>query len=408
MKGYPLRYLQGYLRIRISGQAVERFINTCSYKGIKLWELSSQQSYYEMNITIKDFKKLKPVIRKTRTKVFIVKRTGFPFFLQQYKRRKFFLSGIFFCTILIYIASGFIWSVDIKGNYSISTENILLFLNSIDIRKGIKIKEVNCNEISRKIRQTYNDIIWVSTSVDGTKLTIVIKENMDSKDILSNQETDVPYDIISDDTYEITDIVIRKGIANVKSGDMVNRGDILVSGQIPVSNDAKEIINYQYCVSDADIIGKKTIVYEDEMNDTTTFKDKHEIKKMEYFLVTGDYRFKLGNINHNYTNHEIYSSQKKFGPIIYGIRQVIPYEKKQKQYTSLEIQKILTSNFQYYCKELEKKGVVILKNNVKIYTWSDKAKATGELTIKKPIGRKVKSVLLETGDYIDGNDGNNN
>jgi len=84
MKGYPLRYLQGYLRIRISGQAVERFINTCSYKGIKLWELSYQQSYYEMNITIKDFKKLKPVIRKTRTKVFIVKRTGFPFFLQQY------------------------------------------------------------------------------------------------------------------------------------------------------------------------------------------------------------------------------------------------------------------------------------------------------------------------------------
>ena len=43
-----------------------------------------------------------------------------------------------------------------------------------------------------------------------------------------------------------------------------------------------------------------------------------------------------------------------------------------------------------------------------IYLQIDKAKATGELTIKKPIGRKVKSVLLVTGDYIDGNDGNNN
>ena len=33
--------------------------------------------------------------------------------------------------------------------------------------------------------------------------------------------------------------------------------------------------------------------------------------------------------------------------------------------------------------ELKKKGVVILQNNVKIYTWSDKAKAAGILTIEQ-------------------------
>ena len=69
---------------------------------------------------------------------------------------------------------------------------------------------------------------------------------------------------------------------------------------------------------------------------------------------------------------------------------------------------MLSANFQYYCRELEKKGVVILKNNVKIYTWSDKAKAKGTLTVEMPIGHRVKSQLLETGDHIDGNDGNNN
>ena len=72
------------------------------------------------------------------------------------------------------------------------------------------------------------------------------------------------------------------------------------------------------------------------------------------------------------------------------------------------IQKLLSKNFQYYCNELEKKGVVILQNDVKIYTWSDKAKAYGEITVEMPVGQLTKTKLIEIGEHIDGNDGNNN
>lgn len=408
MRGKFFRYLQGYIRIRISGQTVERFINACSHKGIKLWNLSSHATHYEMNITIKDFKRLKPVIRKTRTKVMIVERTGFPFFLKQYKRRYFFVSGFFLCVFLIYLCSNYIWNIEIKGNHSYSTENLMHYLTSIDIERGMRISDIDCSEISRKIRQTYDDIIWVSTSVNGSELLIRVKENEDSKEIFTSTNSNEPYDIISEDTFEITRLIIRNGIVNVKKGDTVKAGDLLVSGQIPVYNDAKEITNYQYCISDADIYGKKTIIYEDQINYQTFEKDYYDIKKTEYFCIIGDCRLQFGNLMNTYNHFQEYSKQKKLGPFVYGIREVIPYEKREKKYTFLEIQQILTANFQYYCEELEKKGVVILKNNVKIYTWSDKAKATGELTIERPIGHKVKSKLLETGDYIDGNDGNNN
>ena len=408
MKGKLLQYLQGYLCIRISGQAVERFINTCSYKGIKLWGLTPKPSYYEVNILVKDFKKLKPVIRKTRTKVTIVKRTGFPFFINQYKNRRLLIAGLFICIFLVYFSSKFIWNIEITGNYSNSTENIMLYLNSLDIKTGIKKTEVDCYKISRKLRQSYDDIIWVSASVNGTNLIVQIKENFDTNEMLYKTENVVPYDIVADDSYVIADIVIRSGIVNVKKGDSVKTGDILVSGQIPVHNDAKEIINYQYCIADADIYGKKTIHYEDELPYITYDKHLYETKKTEYFFKIGFCRFRFGSIHQKYAHFMEYSKQNKIGPFTYGIREVVPYEKKERDYSRSEIQEILTSNFKYYCKELEKKGVVILKNNVKINTWSDQAKATGELLIKQPFGRKVKSQLLETGDHIDGNDGNNN
>lgn len=75
-----LQYISGYLRIRVEGYSPERFINLCSYHGIYLWNLKPCGHAYEMNISVRGFRELKPVIRKTRTKVVIMERAGFPFY----------------------------------------------------------------------------------------------------------------------------------------------------------------------------------------------------------------------------------------------------------------------------------------------------------------------------------------
>ena len=107
----------------------------------------------------------------------------------------------------------------------------------------------------------FDDIIWVSASIEGTRLIIQIKENEDAKidnktdikeDIYPN--SDAGTDLVSDCTGTIVRIITRKGIPMVREGTSVNPGDILVSGQIPILNDAKEITGYESCHSDADIL----------------------------------------------------------------------------------------------------------------------------------------------------------
>ncbi len=34
-----IRYIKGYIRIRVIGYSAERFLNACSHKGIFLWGL---------------------------------------------------------------------------------------------------------------------------------------------------------------------------------------------------------------------------------------------------------------------------------------------------------------------------------------------------------------------------------
>ena len=93
-----LQYISGYLRIRVEGYSPERFINLCSYHGIYLWNLKPCGHAYEMNISVRGFRELKPVIRKTRTKVVIMERAGFPFFFTQIPKAE----AVFRWNLLLY------------------------------------------------------------------------------------------------------------------------------------------------------------------------------------------------------------------------------------------------------------------------------------------------------------------
>ncbi len=66
---------------------------------------------------------------------------------------------------------------------------------------------------------------------------------------------------------------------------------------------------------------------------------------------------------------------------------------------------------------MEKKGVEIIENDVKIYTGQNESSAKGNLTVRMPIGKEKAAKLLkipekkeepekETGEKTDGNDGN--
>lgn len=79
MLRYILNNLAGYLRIRVEGYSPERFLNLCCYHGIFLWNLRPAKGAYEMNIRVRDFRRLRPMVRKSRAKVRIIQKRGVPF-----------------------------------------------------------------------------------------------------------------------------------------------------------------------------------------------------------------------------------------------------------------------------------------------------------------------------------------
>ena len=391
------KYIAGYLKIQITGYSPERFLNMCSHHKIDLWNLTSCGYAYEMNISVYDFRRLKPILRKTKTKVKIKERCGFPFFLQKYRKRQLFAAGLVICTIFLFFMTTFIWNIQIEGNHKYSEEEIRKILKQQEVYVGQMKNHIHCDDISAYLRKNYTDVIWVSASVEGISLKIQVKENSDRTFNRKSEVYEVPSDIVADKDGIITDIITRQGIPLVHIGDIVQRGDSLVSGNIPIYNDAKEIIDYQYVAADADIHAQTEVPYEEQLNSEHNVLKESGKKKWGIWLDTGKKRCYFGYSHpagHAY--YKILEKEKQISidsqwnlPVSFGVLEYRECHLQTENYAETETRIILSENFHRFCKKLEEKGVQILQNSVKIYTGVERTTARGILTLNEKIGNPV-------------------
>ena len=406
-----IRYLKGYVKIRIQGFSPERFLNMCSYHDIYIWGLVPVGNGYEMYISITDFRRLKPLARKTHSKVTLIKRCGFPFFLFHYRKRKLFFFGLLICIILLKVYSLFIWDIHFEGNEKWPDETLAEYLKSQGVAPLMLKSEVDCPGIVKNIRKEYNDIVWVSASVDGSRLKIQIKENDDtllneSGDENTEKKTSAagkegPTDLIAKADGVITSIVTRSGVPQVHAGDEVTKGDILVLGRVDVVNDSGEVTGYQYQQSDADIFADTELEYTDSIPRTYQEKVYDDKKRYQAYIRAGDFRISVGTISNQYENseltvteHQLKAGENFYLPFSWGIKKVRSYTFHEKTYTEEEIREILSGNFQRFCKDLEEKGIQIRENSVKIHLYADSAEASGILYLNERITEEADTEIL--------------
>ena len=396
-----IRYIKGYLRISIIGYSPERFLNLCSHHHIYIWGLKPSGNRYEMYMSVAGFRKLKPIIKKTKTKVVILKRYGLPFFLHKYRKRKVFFAGAVGSVFAIYLMSCIIWNIHIEGNFTRTDETILEYLETQGVIHGMRKSKLDCAKIVRDIRKEFHDIIWVSASIEGTRLLIQVKENTDTMKEQEVNKGDFGTDLIASQDGKVVKIVTRSGMPKVKEGDRVKKGDVLVSGRIEILNDAKEVTEYQYQSADADVYIQSSFPYEDHISHIYEKKDYTDRKRTCLFVRMGDYILETGLLSKAYKNADIFMVENRcklgehfYLPISYGVKTCKEYEWKKEKRSKEEIQFILTKEFQRFCKDLEKKGVEIVGKDVKIYNENQSASAKGKITLIQKAEERRNTELI--------------
>ena len=221
-------YILGYVNISVEGYFIERFINICISKNILLWNLKRKKSsILYANISIRDFKKIKEIAKVTKCKIKLEKKKGLPFILHKYKKRKIFFASLLTIVTLVFIISNFIWNIEIIGNNTITSEEIMKQINESGLHIGMLKQQVNTKDIINTIRLQRDDIAWIGIHIRGTNAIVEVVEADKKPDIVDENEY---CNIVTNKDGVITKINVQNGTALVKEGDIVKSGNTLVGG----------------------------------------------------------------------------------------------------------------------------------------------------------------------------------
>ncbi len=383
-----MNWLRGYLTVAIHGTAPERFINLCCNKQIYLWNLIRNGEDYQFQISVKNYRKLKPVAKKTGLIPRIRRRIGLPFLLHRYRKRKGFFAGILICVIAVYIMSLFIWDISILGGSKYTPEAMLKFLDEKGVYTGIRKKQVDCQEIEETIRLAYKDIGWVSAEIKGTRLIIKITEtNMPAPIILAT----APSHIVATKDGIIKSIITRTGTPLVKAGDVVKKGDILVSGIRTIMDDFGSVLFKEPVIASATISCKSFYDYHDSFSMNHIVKEYTGEVKRGYYIKLADKKIILHKYSNKFVKYDIIMDENTlhvtntfYLPFTYGKITVREYKEVKQTYTEEEATAIAKARLKRYFDRLSENGVLILENNVTIIIKNNLCTAEGRIIVEEP------------------------
>lgn len=370
-----IRYLKGYLAIRVFGFSPERFMNLCSNHNIFLWDIENHGDYYTMKISLKGFYLLKGITRKTGTRVVITRRYGLPFLsLKMWKRRIFLLGLVGSIAFWIWM-SRFIWAVEVQGNYYVTTDVFQDFLVENGFEAGMKKRDVEIEALEKAIRNEFDIVTWTSARIEGTRLLIQVREN----DLISVGEKEEELqegegtDLVAEKAGEIVSIVTRQGTPKVTAGTVVEKGDILVEGGIPILNEDSSVRRYDYCRADADILLKCNYRLKEEIREKYEQKQYTGEGKTCLFVMVGTRKLKLPEFGRQYETYDVIEEKHQlklfenyYLPVYVGRDLVREYVTEEKIYEKDEVKKLFEEKLQKFIETLQEKGVQIIEKDVTI------------------------------------------
>nr|WP_294528341.1 sporulation protein YqfD [uncultured Blautia sp.] len=382
---------KGFVWICISGGEQERFLNLCRARGIILEDLCFKDSGLCAMISVKDFFRLSSVRRKAKVHIHILKKQGMPFFFLRLKKRKAFFLGFFLCISILIFFSGRIWNIHVEGNVQNSTQQILEFLAEQNVRHGMSSRQVDCSALAAQIRKRFENMIWVSVRREGTQLLVSVKEGIPEEKQEKDQE---PCSLASGLNGEIISMITRAGTPLVKPGDICEKGQILVLGQVELVNDSQEITGYEYVCADADIYIRHEIPYYEQFS----MKNKQAVytgeRKKGFYIKAGSFFWMWANsLNQGYSRiteeKQVRLTENYVLPIAFGITRDEKYQIQTKVFTEKEAREKAILHMQQYERKLLKKGIEVEENKVKIKTDQETCTANGTFVVTEKTGVRV-------------------
>lgn len=289
-----------------------------------------KSSIIHINIGINEFRETKRIAKKTGCKIKIEKKKGFPFILNRYKKRKIFFGTLIVIFLIMFTISRYIWNIDIVGNETIPTEEILKDLNNSGLLVGENKSRIDTKKIINDVRIKRDDIAWIGISIKGTNATVKIVEADKKPEIIDKSEY---CNIVATKDCVIEKITSNNGTAMVKNGDVIKKGTVLIAGWME-----GKYTGVRYEHASGEVIGKVWYSQKAKVELKQRIKEQTGSSETKYGILINNFKInffktlsKFQNYDTMYTNKKVKIFSNFYIPV-----EVIKYDNYETTYKDVE------------------------------------------------------------------------
>ena len=212
-------------------------MNMAAYRGVYLWEVAREGAGMTMKAAGNSLELLQACAEKTGCTLEILSYGGLPVFLGRFRKRQVWTAGLLCFAAGLYLLSSFVWVVRIEGNERLSKAELLSACKEMGLRPGVWKRKVDTQAVTNGLLEDFTDISWVSVGIHGTDATVKLAETIEKVEIIDKE---TPCDIVAAADGVILQITAERGTPLVAAGDVVKKGDVLISSALTIGLEGEE------------------------------------------------------------------------------------------------------------------------------------------------------------------------
>ena len=226
MASLGVKWLWGYRKLKCERLHSVRLLNIMMRHSIDHFGLErTKEGEISFLLLEKEYKILMSILDKTDVKVYSVYCRGVPFIIKSHRNRAGLVFGFAIYLTIIFLSSLFIWDIKVVSTTDTPHNVIIKNLEALGCYEGAFVPSIDFEDLCIDYVDKYTDFSWVSVNLKGTVAYVEIQEKK-----LHGEESDTPRNLIASYGGIIEDYSVYEGKSQVKTGNVVKRGDLLVSG----------------------------------------------------------------------------------------------------------------------------------------------------------------------------------
>ena len=231
-----INFFRGSVRVIAAGPFPERFLNLCAQNYLGFWDVEwLENGSVKLTVAHLDWKRARILAEKALCTLERVGARGVPPFLGRFRRRYALLVGLFCSLAAVCVLSQFVLTVEVSGNSSVPTAEILTQLRRLGLRPGTYGPGVDEAMVGQQLLLRVGELSWCAVNLRGTVAQVLVREAIRPPTLA---DPHILGDVVAEAPGIITQMEVLTGGAAVAVGDTVLPGEVLIAGNVHLESPA--------------------------------------------------------------------------------------------------------------------------------------------------------------------------